>query len=140
MQSFYIIVNVLIIFSIVSALQNEVKEQETIATGILILQYHINVNINHFFSNFIIEKRVRRAGYTYVYQYNNRYGIKKCIPPGAPKHGYSYFQSTNIGSVVVHTCKPGYVLVGAKVRVCKHTGQWKPHLPKCSCKYINSIT
>ncbi|KAL5476109.1 hypothetical protein EMCRGX_G026015 [Ephydatia muelleri] len=36
---------------------------------------------------------------------------------------------------VVHSCKPGYKLVGAKLRLCQSNGQWTPEIP--SCMYVD---
>ena len=42
--------------------------------------------------------------------------------------------STTFGSVVNHTCNPGFRLDGAFERVCLSNGNWSPPLPTCECK------
>ena len=65
--------------------------------------------------------------------YGNRRG---CGDPGLPVNGFSWFPSRRTGAVVVHSCKPGYILLGPKLRVCQHNGRWSLSLPRCACKYI----
>lgn len=54
-----------------------------------------------------------------------------CGDPGTPAFGNSLFQSMAAGSLVVHSCKPGYKLVGAKLRLCQSNRQWTPEIPTC---------
>lgn len=54
-----------------------------------------------------------------------------CGDPGRPQFGASLFESVQAGSLVVHSCNPGYRLVGAKLRLCQSNGQWTPALPQC---------
>jgi CUB/sushi domain-containing protein len=70
---------------------------------------------------------VKRSGFIYRYQHNNR----RCVNPGVPGNGYSYFQSTNVGAIVIHKCKPGFALVGSKIRVCLSNGRWNLNIPNC---------
>lgn len=57
-----------------------------------------------------------------------------CGDPNRPRHGSSLFGSVQAGAIVVHSCNPGYKLVGAKLRLCQSNGQWTPELPQCVCK------
>ena len=81
-----------------------------------------------------VKDRVKRTYYTYRYRPNHQ--ARSCGKPGVPKHGQSWVQSTAPGSIVVHKCYAGYVLVGAKLRVCESNGKWSPpSLPKCVCEF-----
>lgn len=70
--------------------------------------------------------RYRNSNYRYRYS---------CGDPGTPRNGYSWYESILAGASVVHNCRPGLKLVGAKVRVCSN-GRWTPDLPKCVGKTI----
>ena len=80
-----------------------------------------------------IYERVKRTG-LYYRHYSGRRRGRSCGDPGTIKHGYSWYHSRHTGSVVVHSCKSGYALVGAKIRTCQSNGKWKPKLPECVCK------
>ena len=57
-----------------------------------------------------------------------------CGDPSRPRHGSSLFESVQAGAIVIHSCNPGYKLVGAKLRLCQSNGRWTPELPQCVCK------
>lgn len=57
-----------------------------------------------------------------------------CGDPSRPQFGSSLFESVQAGALVVHSCNPGYKLVGAKLRLCQSNGQWTPELPQCVCE------
>ena len=62
------------------------------------------------------------------------FGHISCGDPNRPRHGSSLFGSVQAGAIVVHSCNPGYKLVGAKLRLCQSNGRWTPELPQCVCK------
>lgn len=57
-----------------------------------------------------------------------------CGHPGQPRNGRTRYSRTTPGSIVLHTCNPGYKLEGAKLRLCQSNGRWTPQLPRCTCK------
>ena len=64
------------------------------------------------------------------------YYYRNCGKPGYPRNGRSIFSGTTAGSRVLHVCKAGYLLVGAKLRICQRNGRWTPSLPQCRCKFL----
>ena len=83
--------------------------------------------------------RVRREGQPSNYWWlpgsrpgqNAYFNHISCGYPGRPQFGSSLFESISAGSLVVHSCDPGYKLVGAKLRLCQSNGRWTPALPRC---------
>lgn len=89
------------------------------------------------------DARVKRNGIAVPYWwipggYNTAIHVSissvSCGDPGTPAFGKSLFQAMTAGSLVVHSCKPGYKLVGAKLRLCQSNGQWTPEIPNCMCE------
>ena len=86
--------------------------------------------------------RVKRNGVAVPYWWlpgsnqaiDNSISSVSCGDPGTPAFGSSLFQSLAAGSLVVHSCNPGYKLVGAKLRLCQSNGQWTPEIPSCMCE------
>ena len=62
--------------------------------------------------------------------------VDRCDDPGVPLNGNSFFTSTNVGSIVNHTCNTGYNLNGASQRECLSNAQWSEPLPMCISKLI----
>ena len=54
-----------------------------------------------------------------------------CGNPGEPVNGDTLGTTTTLDSVVTHTCDRGYVLSGARRRVCLPNGTWSQPLPSC---------
>lgn len=76
----------------------------------------------------------KRTSYTsYTYQYRNR--ARQCPKPGAPKNGFTWYNSRTVGSVAVHSCKRGFALDGPRLRTCQSNGKWNKELPECVGKY-----
>ena len=43
-------------------------------------------------------------------------------------------RALHFGDIVNYTCKPGYMLVGASMRVCTGDTTWSGESPTCACK------
>ena len=93
------------------------------------------------------DARVKRNGVAVPYWWlpggsntaiDNSISSVSCGDPGTPAFGNSLFQAMTAGSLVVHSCKPGYKLVGAKLRLCQSNGQWTPEIPSCMCELHTS--
>ncbi len=75
----------------------------------------------------------RTAAYTtYAYQYGNH--LRNCPKPGVPQGGLVWYQSSNVGSIAVYSCKPGFVLKGTRIRTCQSNGKWSRSIPVCTGK------
>lgn len=90
-----------------------------------------------------VPSRVRRAGGSSNYWWipggggsSQTYGIVSCGNPGRPRFGSSLFESVRAGALVVHSCIPGYKLIGARLRLCQSNGRWTPQLPLCVCELL----
>ena len=55
-----------------------------------------------------------------------------CGTPPSPVNGAVAFQGTTLGNKAVHSCNQGYILAGAKVRVCQANGQWSDEVAQCN--------
>ena len=65
--------------------------------------------------------------------------VINCGDPGIPDNGTTMGNSTTFGSVVTHTCDPGFVLNGEDERECvlsddPSIGVWSEPLPTCDGK------
>ena len=63
-----------------------------------------------------------------------------CGDPGRPANGDSSFSSTVEGASVLHSCQPGYSLVGDRRRVCRGDGRWSGSLPECRGEALDQKT
>ena len=68
------------------------------------------------------------------YGYNPQ---RRCGKPGQLANGVSKFSGVSVGSKVLHSCNAGYLLVGAKLRICQNNGRWTPSIPHCKCKFFH---
>ena len=59
------------------------------------------------------------------------YAAVDCGDPGEPQNGDTVVSTTTLGSVVTHTCDRGFVLSGARRRVCLPNGTWSEPPPSC---------
>lgn len=57
--------------------------------------------------------------------------VDTCGDPGVPANGNTIGTSFSVGSVVMHTCDSGFVLMGATERECLPDGRWSEPLPSC---------
>ena len=64
----------------------------------------------------------------------NLYIVVNCGDPGIPDNGTATGTTTTFGSVVIHTCDDGSVLVGANERICLESGDWSAAPPSCQSK------
>lgn len=59
-----------------------------------------------------------------------------CIRPSAVQHGTSNLTDSNrslfpVGTVIQHTCDPGYLPVGRSAIICTSVGYWSSEPPRC---------
>ena len=54
-----------------------------------------------------------------------------CHTPDTPHNGLIHFQATTLNEKVVHSCKAGYLLIGASFRACQANGLWSGSSPLC---------
>ena len=64
----------------------------------------------------------------------NALTVDNCMEPGVPTNGQTFGNSTNVGSIVNHTCDEGYVINGANQRECLLDVTWSAPLPRCDRK------
>ena len=46
-------------------------------------------------------------------------------------NGVVWFSGIKPGDVAIHTCTPGYLLIGKEIRECHGNGTWSNVLPVC---------
>ena len=54
-----------------------------------------------------------------------------CGDPGFLRNGNRNLSANTFGSSVEYTCRPGYRLVGSRLRTCGANGRWSSSLPSC---------
>lgn len=60
-----------------------------------------------------------------------RCDISNCSEPGTLPNGWIDGGDYSVGSRIYYSCNPGYVLIGARERVCRDLGEWSGENPTC---------
>ncbi|XP_066279079.1 E-selectin-like [Branchiostoma lanceolatum] len=70
------------------------------------------------------------------------FGIPKvvCRPLDPPVHGDVSHPSITYGAKATYSCKPGFELVGAKMRTCGENGYWEGSSPYCTRGQCPALT
>ncbi|CAH1262671.1 CSMD3 [Branchiostoma lanceolatum] len=63
-----------------------------------------------------------------------------CRPLDPPVHGDVSHPSTGYGAKATYSCKPGFELVGAKMRTCGENGYWEGSSPYCTRGQCPALT
>lgn len=66
-----------------------------------------------------------------------------CPEPNAPMNGHFFYATPtptpHVGSMVLYTCDPGYVLVGDSVLTCLENGMWSASESRCEGNYVHGM-
>ena len=64
--------------------------------------------------------------------------VVDCFNLTAPSNGQVSLTTTTFGSVVMYTCKEGYLVMGSAMRECLANGSWSQQEPVCQSKLLYS--